>query len=185
MDTPSYRTDIAFSPAVKRAQSERGSRDGYARMAQRRDFHAIITEDLAAFIAERDSVYLGTASASGRPYIQHRGGPKGFVKVLDENRLAFADYSGNRQYISLGNLSENDQAFLFVMDYGDRRRVKIWGRAGFVEDDAELLARVTDPEYDAVPERVLVFQVEAWDRNCRQHITPRYTTDEFLSLSRS
>ncbi len=183
MTITSYRSDIPFTPAVKRAQADRGSREGYARMVERRDFSGDITDDFAAFIAERDSLYLGTASAEGRPYIQHRGGPKGFVKVLDERRLAFADYTGNRQYISLGNLSENDQAFMFLMDYPNRRRVKVWGRAEFVEGDQSLLAAVADPDYDAVPERVLVFHVEAWDRNCRQHITPRYTAEELTSIN--
>ena len=174
-----HRSDIAFSPAVKAAQRARGSRAGYEKASARRDWPAEITDELAAFIAARDSFYLGTASAAGQPYVQHRGGPRGFLHVLDERRLAFADYAGNRQYISLGNLSENPRAFLFLMDYPNRRRVKLWGRAEFVEGDPALLARLADPEYSATPERVLVFHVEAWDINCRQHITPRYTVDEF------
>ena len=172
------RSDIAFTPSVKRAQALRGSRDGYAKAMERHDWSSEITDDLAAFLRARDSVYLGTASAEGQPYIQHRGGPVGFVKILDEHHLAFADYAGNKQYISLGNLEENDRAFLFAMDYPNRRRIKIWGRARFVEDDPQLLARVTDPESSGTPERVLVFEVGAWDVNCRQHITPRYTVDE-------
>lgn len=171
-------SDIAFTPAVKQAQEQRGSRTGYARAAERRDWSSDVTDDLAAFIAERDSLYLGTASADGQPYIQHRGGPPGFIKVLDRHRLAIADYRGNRQYISLGNLSENDRAFMFLMDYPNRRRVKIWGRAVFIEDDGALLARVTDTGYRGVPERALVFHVEAWDVNCPQHITPRFTNTE-------
>lgn len=139
---------------------------------------AEITEELAAFIAARDSFYLGTASVEGQPYIQHRGGPRGFLKVLDERRLAFADYAGNRQYITLGNLSENPRAFIFLMDYRRRRRIKLWGRAEVVEHDAELLELVTDPNYAALPERVLVFTVERWDLNCRRHITPRYAAYE-------
>lgn len=176
-------SDIAFTPAVKRAQERRGSRAGYQRALQRREWASDITDELAAFAAERDSLYLGTASAQGQPYIQHRGGPKGFIKVLDRQRLAIADFAGNRQYISLGNLSENDRAFIFLMDYANRRRVKLWGRAEFIEDDKELLARVSDPDYQGTPERVLVFHVEAWDRNCPQHITPRYTTAEIENLA--
>ena len=178
-----YRADIAFTPAVKQAQETRGSRQGYDKAVRRRDFRGVIDNELIAFIAERDSFYLGTASADGQPYIQHRGGPKGFIKVLDDTRLACADYSGNQQYISLGNLSENDKAFIFLMDYPNRRRVKIWGRAEFVEDHPELLAQVSDPDYDAVPERVLVFHVQAWDKNCRQHIQPRYTVDEMHAMA--
>jgi predicted pyridoxine 5'-phosphate oxidase superfamily flavin-nucleotide-binding protein len=167
-------SDIAFTPAVKRAQAERGSRDVYAKATARRDWPADIDDSLAAFIAERDSVYLATASADGQPYIQHRGGPRGFLRVLDRRRLGFADYAGNRQYITVGNLTENPRAFLFLMDYPNRRRVKLWGRAELVEGDSALIARVSDPDYGARVERVILFHVEAWDVNCRQHITPRY-----------
>jgi predicted pyridoxine 5'-phosphate oxidase superfamily flavin-nucleotide-binding protein len=163
-------SDIAFTPAVKAVQDRLGSRAGYARAERKGLFRDAVTEQLAAFVAERDSIYLGTASADGRPYIQHRGGPKGFLKVLDERTLAFADYAGNRQYISMGNLAENDRAFLFLMDYANRARVKIWGRAEFVEEDEALLTRVGDPGYPGKAERVLLFRVEAWDGNCRQHI---------------
>lgn len=137
-----------------------------------------VTSDLADFIAERDSLYLGTASADGQPYIQHRGGRKGFLKVLDEHRLALADYAGNSQYISLGNLSENNKAFLFLMDYPNRQRIKIWGTAEFIEEDRELLTRVADADYDARPERVLVFHVKAWGPNCNLHIRQRFTAEE-------
>lgn len=178
-----HTSDIAFTPAVKRAQEQRGSRAGYERALDRRDWASEITDDLAEFVAERDSLYLGTASADGQPYIQHRGGPRGFIKILDRHRLALADYRGNRQYLSLGNLSENDRAFIFLMDYPNRRRVKLWGRAAFIEDDPELLARVIDPGYSGIPARVLVFHVEAWDRNCPQHITPRYTVEEIGKLA--
>lgn len=174
----SLRSDVAFTPAVKEAQQARGSRGGYARAMERRDFHGTITDELAAFVEQRDSAYLGTASADGQPYIQHRGGPPGFIKVLDEHHLALADYKGNRQYISLGNLGENDRAFMFLMDYPNRRRIKVWGRARFVEGDEALIERVRDREYDAKVERVLVFEVVAWDVNCRQHITPRYAEHE-------
>ncbi len=171
-------SDIAFTPAVKALQEQNGSRAGYARMAEKRDWRDRVTPDLAAFLAERDSFYLATASAEGRPYIQHRGGPKGFLKALDDKRLAFADFGGNRQYISAGNLSENDQASIFLMDYPNRRRIKLWGRARVVEDDPELLARLVEPGYQAKPERAILFEVEAWDVNCPQHITPRYTEDQ-------
>ncbi len=171
-------SDIAFTPAVKALQERNGSRAGYARMAEKKDWHDTVTPDLAAFLAERDSFYLASASAEGRPYIQHRGGPKGFLKVLDDKRLAFADFGGNRQYISAGNLSENDQAAIFLMDYPNRRRIKLWGRARVVEDDPELLARLVEPGYKAKPERAFLFEVEAWDVNCPQHITPRYSEDQ-------
>ena len=172
---------IAFTPTVKAAQEKRGSRASYARMEKqgnRGPWQDAVTPELAEFIAERDSLYLGTANADGQPYIQHRGGPKGFLKVLDEHTLALADYTGNAQYISLGNLSENNKAFIFLMDYPNRHRVKIWGTAEFVEDNPDLLTKVADPDYTARPERVLVFHVEAWSPNCNQHITPRFTLVE-------
>ncbi len=168
-------SDIAFTPSVKAWQERNGSRAGYARRAEKRDWHDAVTPDLAAFLARRDSFYLATASAEGRPYIQHRGGPAGFLKVLDDKHLAFADFGGNKQYITAGNLSENDRAAIFLMDYANRQRIKLWGRARVVEDDAELLERLADPEYKAKPERAIVFEIEAWDVNCPQHITPRYT----------
>ena len=171
-------SDVAFTPAVKAQQARLGSRAAYGRMEEKGGWSDTVTAQLAEFIAHRDSFYFGTASADGQPYIQHRGGPPGFLKVLDDKTLAFADYSGNRQYISLGNLSENDRAYIFLMDYATRRRFKIWGRARAVEDDADLLSRIADAEYGAPPERAFVFEVEAWDRNCPQHITPRYTEAE-------
>jgi predicted pyridoxine 5'-phosphate oxidase superfamily flavin-nucleotide-binding protein len=177
-----YHSDIAFTPAVKAAQEVRGSRDGYAKAMARHDWGDGVTPALAGFIAERDSFYLGTASADGQPYIQHRGGPKGFLKVLDERRLGFADYRGNRQYISVGNLDENDKAFLFLMDYPNRQRIKIWGRAEYVEGDGEVLRAVADPDYDVKLERAIVFHIEAWDSNCPQHITPRWTVEELGAL---
>ena len=143
-----------------------------------------VTPDLARFIGERDSFYLGTASADGQPYIQHRGGPKGFLKVVDDHTLAFADFSGNAQYISIGNLMENDKAFIFLMDYPNRKRIKIWGTARYVEDDQDVLGQLIDPEYPARPERALVFTVDAWDVNCPQHITPRYTVKECGAVGR-
>ena len=175
-------SDVAFTPAVKEQQARLGSREGYAKMEAKGAWSNHIDDNLARFIADRDSFYLGTASADGQPYIQHRGGPKGFLKVLDAATLAFADYGGNKQFISMGNLSENDRAFLFLMDYPNRLRIKIWGRAEFVEDDPQLLQRVSDADYNARPERVLLFHVDAWDRNCPQHIVPRYTEAEMDHL---
>ena len=171
-------SDIAFTPAVKALQERSGSRKSYARMEQKGGWKNEVTPDLAAFLAERDSFYLATASAEGRPYIQHRGGPKGFLKALDEKRLAFADFGGNRQYISAGNLSENDRASIFLMDYANRSRIKLWGRARVVEDDPELLERLLTPGYKAKPERAIVFEIEAWDVNCPQHITRRYSEEQ-------
>jgi uncharacterized protein len=175
---PEHVSDVAFTPTVKAAQARLGSRAGYAKMEAKRGWQNTVTPELAAFIAERDSAYLATASADGQPYIQHRGGPKGFIKVIDARTLALADFAGNRQYISLGNLAENDKAHLFLMDYANRRRVKIWGRARMVEDNEALVAELSDPGYQAKPERALVFRIEAWDANCPQHITPRFTQSE-------
>lgn len=171
-------SDIAFTPAVKRSQEKHGSRSAYARMEQRGGWNDKVTPTLKQFIAARDSFYLGSASADGRPYIQHRGGPQGFIKVLDERTLVLADYAGNAQYISMGNLSENNKAFIFLIDYPNRHRIKIWGRARFIEDDPILLDKVRDPAYQGRAERVLVFDLEAWDVNCTQHIQQRFTPDE-------
>ena len=171
-------SDIAFTPSVKAVQERLGSRKQYARIEQRGGWKSLVTSDLAEYIAERDSFYFGTASAEGRPYIQHRGGPKGFLKVLDERTLAFADFSGNRQYISIGNLQENNKAFIFLMNYPGQSRIKIWGTAEVVEDDADVLNQLTESTYRGKPERVIRFKVEAWDVNCPQHITPRFTTEE-------
>ncbi len=175
-------SDIAFTPAVKAAQQERGARTAYTKMEQRGGWNDTVTPGLAEFVAERESLYLGTASADGQPYIQHRGGPRGFLKVLDEKTLAMADYLGNSQYISLGNLGENAKAFIFLMDYPNQHRIKIWGTAEFIEDDPELLDRVTDRDYNARPKRVLVFHLKAWDVNCTQHIQQRYTEEEMQPM---
>ena len=171
-------SDIAFTRAVKDAQKQRGSREAYARMDGRGGWQNKVTADLAEFIAERDSLYLATASADGQPYIQHRGGPKGFLKVLDEHTLAFADFVGNAQYISVGNLDENNKAFIFLMDYPNRRRIKIWGTAEIIEGDDELLNQLVDLDYRGKPQRAFVFQIQAWDVNCPQHIKPRWTEEE-------
>ena len=174
-------SEIAFAATVKAAQEKRGSRTSYAKMEERGDpgpWRDVVTPELAEFIAERDSLYLGTAGADGQPYIQYRGGPKGFLKVLDEHTLALADFAGNAQYISLGNLTENNKAFIFLMDYPNRRRIKIWGTAEFVEDNSELQQKLIDADYKARPERVLCFKVKVWSPNCPQHIKQRFTVDE-------
>ena len=173
----SNNSDIVFTPAARQAQAERGSAQLYEKRTTA-GFPATVTPELAAFIAERDTAFLATVSASGAPYIQHRGGPRGFIKVIDERTLGFADYAGNRQYITISNLAGNDRAYLFLLDFAERRRIKVWGRARVVEDDPALLARLADPGYRARPERAIVFTVEAWDVNCSQHITPRFTEAE-------
>jgi predicted pyridoxine 5'-phosphate oxidase superfamily flavin-nucleotide-binding protein len=173
-DTHTYSSDVAFTPAVKAIQARKGSRDAYAHVEQRGGWRTEIDEDLAARLAETDSLYFATSTADGQPYIQHRGGPKGFVKILDSNTLAFADYSGNRQYITQGNLSENPKAYIFVMDYAHRRRVKIWGEARMVDDDPALLASLMPRGYKARPEQVIVFRISAWDTNCPQHIPQKF-----------
>jgi hypothetical protein len=171
-------SDVAFTPAVKAIQARRGSRERYARMEEKGGWRTAVTPDLAAFLAEARSFYLATASAEGQPYVQHRGGPPGFLRVLDERTLAFADYKGNRQYITTGNLAENSKAFIFVMDYVQRRRVKLWGRARVVEGDADLLARLWPEGYEAKPEQVIVFEIEAWDTNCPQHIPQLFAAED-------
>jgi hypothetical protein len=173
--------DIVFTPSVRRAQQARGSQAAESPRA-RNGWRVAIDDGLRAFIAERDSFYLGTASAAGRPYIQHRGGPKGFLRPLGPTTLGFADFAGNRQYISLGNLAENDQAHIFLMDYAGRQRVKLWGRARTVEGDAELLGRLSEPAYPGKPQRAILFEIEAWDSNCRQHIQPRYDEDQLRAV---
>ena len=176
-------SDIAFTPTVKALQVQHGSRDAYARMERERGWRQMVTPELAALIAQCDSFYLGTANAEGQPYIQHRGGLKGFLKAIDERTLAFADFRGNKQYITAGNLADNDKAFIFLMDYPNRSRIKIWGRARIVEDDAELLAQLVEPGYAGHPERAIVLTIEAWDANCPQHITPRYTEEEMDAIA--
>ena len=169
-DTRIYASDVAFSPAVKSIQARKGSRDAYANVEERGGWRTEIDENLASFLANSNSLYFATASADGQPYIQHRGGPKGFVKILDKNTLAFADYAGNRQYITQGNLSENPKAHIFAMDYARRRRVKIWGEARVVDDDPALLRSLMPQGYRARPEQVILFRIAAWDTNCHQHI---------------
>jgi predicted pyridoxine 5'-phosphate oxidase superfamily flavin-nucleotide-binding protein len=171
LHTPS---DIAFTPAVKAIQSRKGSRRAYANMEDNVGWATTITPDVAEFIGGQTSVFLGTANAAGQPYIQHRGGPPGFLQVLDNKTIAFADFKGNRQFITAGNLAENPRAHLFLMDYAHQRRVKMWGEAKVVEDDPALLARLMPSGYRARGEQVIVFHVEAWDANCPQHIPQRF-----------
>jgi len=173
-DIHTFSSDVAFTPAVKAVQARKGSREAYARVERNGGWRTEIDGDLAAFLADRDSMFLATASADGQPYIQHRGGSKGFIKVLDRNTLGFADYSGNRQYITQGNLSENPKANIFLMDYAHRRRVKIWGEARVVDDDPSLLKSLMPQGYKARPEQVILFKISAWDTNCPQHIPMKF-----------
>ncbi|MGA2410909.1 MAG: pyridoxamine 5'-phosphate oxidase family protein [Candidatus Binataceae bacterium] len=177
-----YPSDVAFTPAVKAIQARKGSRKGYASMEERGSWETRITPDLAAFIAAQSSVFLGTASADGQPYIQHRGGPPGFLKMLDDRTLAFADFAGNRQYITLGNLAENPKAFLFLIDYQNRQRVKLWGTARVVEDDAALIKKLKPEGYRARVEQAIIFTVAAWDSNCPQHIPQRFEAAEVQAM---
>lgn len=171
-------SDIAFTPTVKAIQAARGSRDSYARVEDRGGFRTAITADLADFIAGIDTAYLATATADGQPYAQHRGGPPGFIQVLDRHTLGFADFAGNRQYLTTGNLAENDKAFLFLMDYAQRRRIKLWGRARVVTDDPALVERLMPQGYQARPEQAILFTVHAWDINCPQHIPRKLDATE-------
>lgn len=169
-----YSSDIAFTPAVKAIQMRKGSRQNYARMEEAGSWETRVTPELQAFIEAQTSFFLATANSAGQPYIQHRGGPLGFLKVLDEKTLGFVDFAGNRQYISLGNLQENPRAHLFLIDYAERKRVKIWGEAHVVEDDPELVKRLMPENYKARASQVIVFRINAWDANCPQHIPQRF-----------
>ncbi len=177
--TPS---DIAFTPAVKSIQTQKGSRRSYARMESQGGWQTKVSPDLAGFIASLDMFYLGTVNGEGQPYIQYRGGPPGFLRVIDDQTLGFADFGGNRQYITLGNLSENPKAFIFLMDYVNRQRVKVWGQAEVIENNAELNERLGDPDYAAKVERSILFHIEAWDANCPQHIHNRYPQSQVAPI---
>jgi uncharacterized protein len=178
---------IVFTPAVQKAQAERGSAGAYeARTAE--GFPNTVTPELAKFLAEEDTAFLGTVNSDGAPYVQHRGGPKGFIKIVDERTLGFVDYRGNRQYITLANLAENDRAFLFLLDPVRQQRIKIWGRARLIEDDAALVTKLFDGGHKARPERAILFTIEAWDANCSSHIVARYTKpqlEEFFTAVRA
>lgn len=167
-------SDVAFTPSVKAIQSRKGSRATYARMESQGGWATAITPDLAAFIGAQTSVFLATANSAGQPYIQHRGGPPGFLQVLDDQTIAFADFRGNRQFISSGNLTENPRAHLFLIDYSTRQRIKLWGTARVVEDDAALVARLMPLGYKARADQAILFHVDAWDANCPQHIPQRF-----------
>jgi len=171
-------SDLAFTETVKAIQTRKGSRNGYAKRLEQADWATSITPDLAEFVAAQTSVFLGTANNSGQPYIQHRGGPPGFLHVLDEQSIAFADFRGNQQFITLGNLAENPKAFLFLVDYATRRRVKIWGTARVVEDDPALVATLMPQGYKARAEQAILFAVATWDANCPQHIPQRFDAED-------
>jgi predicted pyridoxine 5'-phosphate oxidase superfamily flavin-nucleotide-binding protein len=169
-----YSSDVAFTPTVKAVQSRKGSRRGYAQREEKGAWATRITSDLKAFIEAQTSVFLATANAEGQPYIQHRGGPAGFLKVIDDKSIGFVDFVGNRQYITVGNLADNAKAYLFLIDYAHRQRIKIWGTARAVEGDDALIAKLMPEHYKARPEQVILFTVSAWDSNCPQHIPQRF-----------
>ena len=169
-----YSSDVAFTPAVKAIQERKGSREAYARVEERGGWRTLINEDLASLLLGANSIYFATASADGQPYIQHRGGPAGFIKIFDRNTIAFADYKGNQQYITQGNLSDNPKAYIFIMDYAHRRRVKLWGEAKVIEDDPPLLQSLMPKGYRARPEQAILFRIAAWDTNCPQHIPQKF-----------
>jgi predicted pyridoxine 5'-phosphate oxidase superfamily flavin-nucleotide-binding protein len=175
-------SDVAFTPTVKAIQTRKGSRDGYALREAKGGWRTTITPDLEQFIAAQTSAYLATVNAEGQPYIQHRGGPPGFLRVIDDKTIGFADFSGNRQFITQGNLSDNPKAHLFLMDYAHRRRVKIWGTARVVED-AEVTRSLMPEGYAAKPEQTILFTIAAWDTNCPQHIPQKFdATDVAAAL---
>lgn len=174
--------EIAFTPEVQTAQTERGSRQSYEKYIANGPANDTITPKIEEFIAQLNGFYLGTVSSNGYPYIQFRGGPPGFLKVLDERTLGFADFSGNVQYITVGNLSGNDKAFLFLMDYRHRRRIKIWGKAEYVEGDSQWTEKLRIPGYAAEIERSILFHVKAISENCPQHIPIRYSETEVEAM---
>lgn len=178
MGAQAYSSDVAFTPSVKAVQARKGSRRSYARIEERGGWQTRITSDLARFIEAQTSIFLATATREGQPYIQHRGGPAGFLKVLDDKTIGFADFVGNKQYITQGNLAENPKAYLFLIDYAHRQRVKIWGEARVIEGDAELTAKLMPEDYKARPEQVILFTVSAWDVNCQQHIPQRFEASD-------
>jgi uncharacterized protein len=163
-------TSLAFSPSVRAMQDHYGSRARMEALEARDPERAVLSDEMQDRLRRANSIIIGTASREGWPHVQHRGGPRGFIKVLAPDELAFADYSGNWQYISVGNLAENDRMFLLLLDYAERTRLKIWGRGEVIDDDPALLERVRDPDYPARVERVIRMHVEAWDTNCNSHI---------------
>ncbi len=172
-----FISDIAFSESVKKQQEKMGSRAIYQKMAEKRDWQEKLTM-IMPFIRDRDSFYMASVNADGQPYIQHRGGPKGFLKIIDEHHLGFADYPGNRQYISVGNFDDNNKVHLFLMDYPNRTRIKIWGEATVIDKNDPELQFLYDEKYGSQIERFIKIKVTAWDANCPQHIQQRYTVEE-------
>jgi uncharacterized protein len=180
-DNKTYPSDVGFCPTVKAIQSRKGSRQGYAQMEDKGSWETRITDDLKMFIEAQTSVFLGTANAVGQPYIQHRGGPAGFLRVINDKTIGFVDFAGNRQYITAGNLTDNPQAYLFLIDYAHRQRIKIWGTARVIEGDVELTRRLMPQGYRARAEQVILFTVAAWDANCPQHIPQRFEADDVVA----
>ena len=175
MEAPdTYSSDVAFSPSVKAVQAHKGSRNAYHHVEERGSWQTRITPDLAAFIVAQRSIFLATVNAEGQPYIQHRGGPAGFLRVLDDKTIGLVDFSGNRQYITQGNLADNPKAHLFLIDYAHQRRIKLWGEARVVEGDEELMRKLMPDGYKARPEQVILFTISALDENCPQHIPQRF-----------
>lgn len=181
-DKHQFASDLAFTPTVKAVQARKGTRTAYAKMEQNGSWETTITPALADFISEQTSVLFGTANSAGQPYIQHRGGPPGFLHVIDSKTIAFAEFRGNGQFISLGNLTENSKAILFLIDYAQRRRVKIWGDAHVVENDHTLLTKLMPKNYKAQSDYVTLFHVQAWDANCPQHIPQRFDKADVTRL---
>ncbi|MEB3280055.1 MAG: pyridoxamine 5'-phosphate oxidase family protein [Lyngbya sp.] len=179
---PRKFAEIAFTPAVKAIQERYGSREMYNRMEENGPENDTLIPKVADFIQARDSFYIGTVNENGWPYIQFRGGPVGFLKILDEKTLGFADFGGNCQYLSIGNLSVNDRVFLFLMDYTNRRRLKIWGRAKIEYNNPNLIEQLRVPEYEATAERAFLIHVEAWDWNCPQHIPIKYSEAQVAEM---
>lgn len=177
-----YSSDVAFTPTVKAIQARKGSRNSYARQEESGAWRTLISDDLRSFVEAQTSVFLATANAEGQPYIQHRGGPAGFLKVLDDHTIGFVDFAGNRQFITSGNLADNPKAYLFLIDYVNRRRIKLWGTARVVEGDMELTAKLMSPGYKARAEQIIVFSLEAWDSNCPQHIPQRFEAADVAAL---
>ena len=181
MTALAHSSDVAFTPSVKAVQTRKGSRHSYARVEERGGWQTRISPDLARFIEAQTSVFLATATSEGQPYIQHRGGPAGFLKVLDDKTIGFADFVGNKQYITQGNLAENPKAHLFLIDFAHRQRIKLWGEARVIEGDAELMAKLMPEGYKARPEQAILFTVSAWDANCPQHIPQRFEAADVVA----
>jgi uncharacterized protein len=176
-----YSSDVAFTLTVKTIQTRKGSRRAYASQEEAGSWQTTIVDDLKGFIEAQTSIFLATANAEGQPYIQHRGGPPGFLRVVDDHTIGFVDYVGNRQFISSGNLADNPKAYLFLIDYAHRRRIKIWGTARIVEGDSALTANLMPADYKARAEQVILFTVTAWDSNCPQHIPKRFEAADVVA----